>query len=41
MEIKCLHESEEPRALDSSGSGDKTIDPAKVQQYLARAFKDR
>lgn len=41
MEIKALTEDGEPRALDSSGSGDKAVEPNKVQQYLRRSFGTR
>ena len=41
MEIKALTEDTEPRALDSSGSGDKAVEPNKVQQYLRRSFGTR
>ena len=41
MEIKALTEDGEPRALDSSGSGDKAVESNKVQQYLRRSFGTR
>ena len=41
MEIKALTEDGEPKALDSSGSGDKAVEPNKVQQYLRRSFGTR
>ena len=39
MKIKSLRVDRELRALDSGS--DSAIEPKKVQQYLARAFKDR
>lgn len=41
MEIKALTEGEEPRAVDSSGSGEQAVKHSAVQQYLSRAFGAR